>query len=237
MWFERVRTALSDASSRLASLLAASRAESSRLPPRSTPYALGSAVPVNLSLLFMFECPLLPSLQFGLTFREAAVLESSCHLLSEALSHAMWLLSGLLGFVRLQDFPPADAALFNTLVTSLSKCLAHQASLSASQTAFIGLKRSQFYLSHLPAYFSDVNKRAMLTSLVCADTLFAEADVACLLADTQTSSSLHSQQALVDVASQGSGVRRCHFSPGRSPSRSSPSRHCHRESGSPNRQS
>ena len=150
----------------------------------------------------------------------------------------MWLLSGLLGFVRLQGFAPYDAALFNTLVTSLSKCLAHQASLAASQTAFVGLKRRQFYLSLLPAYFLEVNKCAMLTSpLVCADTLFAESDIARLLSDTQTSSSLRSQQALVDVASRGSGACRRRFSLVRSPSRSSPSRRGCRESGSPNRQS
>ena len=146
-------------------------------------------------------------------------------------------MSGLLGFVRLQGFAPADAALFNTLVTSLSKCLAHQASLSASQTAFFGLKRRQFYLSHLPAYSSDINKRAMLASaLVCSDLLFAEADVAWLLADTQTSSSLKSQQALVDLASRSDGGHRRRFSPARSPSCSSPSRHHRRDSGSPSRQ-
>ena len=80
------------------------------------------------------------------------------------------------------------------MVTSLSKCLAHQASLTASQTAFLGLKRRQFYFALLPAYFSDANKRAMLAaSVVCVDTLFAEADIARLLADTKTSSSLRSQ--------------------------------------------
>ena len=158
--------------------------------------------------------------------------------LSEALSHAMWLLSEMLGFVRFQGLARADAALFNTLITSLSKCLAHQASLSASQTAFVGLKRRQFYLSHLPAYFSDVNKGAMFTSpLVCSDMLFAEANVAWLPADMQTSSSLRSQQALVDVASRGPGAWRRHFSPNRSPSRSSPSRCRRRDSGSPGRQS
>ena len=84
---------------------------------------------------------------------------------------------------------------------------------------FVGLKRRQFYLSHPPAYFSELNKRAMLASpLVCADTLFAESDIARLLSDTQTSPSLRSQQALVDVASRGSGARRRRFSPVRSPS-------------------
>ena len=150
----------------------------------------------------------------------------------------MWLLSGLLGFVRLRGFAPSDAALFNTLVTSLSKCLAHQASLAASHTAFVGVKRRQLYLSHLPVYFSEVNKRTMVASpLVCADTLFADSDIARLLSDTQMSSSFCSQQALVDVASRGSGARRHRFSPVRSPSCSSPSRRRRRDFGSPNRQS
>ena len=94
------------------------------------------------------------------------------------------------------NFAPEDSALFNTLVTSLPKSLAHQASLSASHTAFIALKRQQFYLSHLPAYFSDINKRAVLSSpAVCAEYLFNESDVSWLLSDTQDSSSLWSQQA------------------------------------------
>ena len=117
----------------------------------------------------------------------------------------MWLLSALLAFVRLQGFSSADTSLFNTLVTSLSKCLAHQASISASFTAFLGLKRSNFYLSLLPAYFSEANECAMLAApVVGATSLFAESDVARLLADTQTSSLLRSQQTMVDVASWGS---------------------------------
>ena len=139
----------------------------------------------------------------------------------------------LLAFVRLQSFSPADASLFNTLVTSLSKCLAHQASIYAPFTAFLGLKRRHFYLSHLPAYLSEANKRAMLAApVVCASSLFAESDVARLLADTQTSSSLRSQQALVDVASRGSGVRWRRSSPSRSPARTSPARRRCRSSGS-----
>ena len=135
----------------------------------------------------------------------------------------------LVSFVRLQGFQPADSALFNTFVTSLSKSLVHQASVSASHIAFVGLKRRQFYLSHLPAYFSEVIKRAMLSSpLVCSDFLFAEPDIARMVADTQASASLRFQQALVDVASRGSGARCRHFSP---------SRRRRWESGSPSRQS
>ena len=123
---------------------------------------------------------------------------------------------------------------FFTLVTSLSKSLAHQANLTVTHTAFLGLKRRQFFLLHLLSYFSKVSKRAMLSSpVVLASSLFAEEDVARLLAETQTSSSLRSQQALVDVVSRGSGARFRRSSPGRSPSRASPSRRRRRDSGSP----
>ena len=185
-------------------------------------FVQGRAVPLNPLLLSLFERPLKPSLLLGISIREAAMLEASLRAQSEALSHSMWVLSGLLAFVRLQNFAPDDSALFNPLVTSLSKGLA------ASHMALMTLKRHQFYLSHLPAYFSDVNKLAMLSSpAVCADLLFNESDVTHLLADTQASSSLRSQQAIVEVA-RGSGSRSW-----RSPSR--PSRRRCRESGSPAR--
>ena len=196
-------------------------------------FASGQAAPV--SLLLLFEKQLKPSYHVGLTVRETAALEASLRSQSETVSLSMSVLSGLLGFVRLQNFAPADSSLFNTLVTSLSKNLAHQASLCASHTAFLVLKRRQFYLSYLPAYFSDVNKCSMLAALaVCTDFLFAEADVSRLLSDTQTSSSLRSQQALVDVASRLTGARPRRSSPRRSPARPSLSRR-RRESGSPAR--
>ena len=69
---------------------------------------------------------------------------------------------------------------------------------------------------------------------VCADFLFAEADVSRVLADTQTASSLKSQQALVDVASRSAGSRSRRMSPRRSPGRQSPGRR-RRDSGSPAR--
>ena len=145
----------------------------------------------------------------------------------------MWVLSGLLGFVRLQSFTPADHALFNQLVTALYKSLAHQAQVSASHT-FICHKRREFYL----AYFSDVSKRSMLSSpAVFADSLFREEDIARPLDATRSSSSLKSQQAMVDVASRrlstpASCQRR--YSPGRSQHRS-PTRRRRQSSGSPSR--
>ena len=233
-WFERIRSALADADSRLACFVASVRGDYLFLPSRSSTYAVhgdfafSGASPANPSLLSLFERRLKPTHHVGLTIREAAVLEASLRSQSEDLSHSMWLLSALLGFVQLQNFAPEDSSLFNTLVTSFSKGLAHQASLTATHTAFVGLKRREFYLSHLPAYFSAVNKRAMLSS-----SRFSYSDVQRWLEDTQTSSSLRSQQALVEVASRGAGARSRRSSPFRSPSRSSSARRKRRESGSP----
>ena len=66
-WLERVRSTHSEADARIVSLLASGRPEASLLPPRQTQYSvssgssLGSAAPVNPSLLAMFERPLRPS--------------------------------------------------------------------------------------------------------------------------------------------------------------------------------
>ena len=152
---------------------------------------------------------------------------------SEALSYSMWVLSRLLGFLRLHGFTSADPSLFNQLVTALSKSLAHQTSVTAAHTAYICHWRQEFYLSHLLAYFSDVNKRSILESpAVFADSLFREVDVAHFL------DAMRSQQALVDVAFWGPSsfaLRPDRYSLHRSPSRSSPARRDRRESGSPSR--
>ena len=191
---------------------------------------------MNPSLLSLLDRRLKPLHRLDLSIREAAAFEGSLRSQLEALSHSMWVLSVLLVFVRLQHFAPEDVALFNNLVTSLSKSLAHQANLTATHMTFLRLKRQQFFLSHLLSYFSEVGKRAMLSSpIVLASTLFAEEDVTRLLAETQTSSSLRSQQALVEVVSRGYGVRLRHSSPARSPSRPSPPSRRRRESGSPSR--
>ena len=70
-WFARVRTSLSEADARLASLLASSRPDSSLLPQRMSQYAVhgdfaSSAVPVNPSLLSMLSIPFV--LLFSLVF-------------------------------------------------------------------------------------------------------------------------------------------------------------------------
>ena len=96
------------------------------------------------------------------------------------------------------------------------------------------------FTSHLPVYFNDVTKRCMLSSLaVYADSLFREEDVSHLLEATRSSSSLKSQQVMVDVASRrppSSSIRQRRSSPARSPCRS-PAQRLRQSSGSPLRNS
>ena len=82
----------------------------------------------------------------GVTVCDPMELEASFWSQSEALSYSMWVLSGLLGFVHLQDFFPADPVLFNQLFTALSKSLAHQAQVTATHTAFFCHRCRKFYL-------------------------------------------------------------------------------------------
>ena len=174
----------------------------------------------------------------GLTVRDLMAFKASFRAQFDCLSYAMWVLSGLFGFVHIQGFTPSDPALFNQLVTALSKSLAHQAHVSASDTAYACHKRREFYLSHLPAYFGDTTKRSMLSApSVFANTLFRENDIAQLLDSTCSSSSLRSQQAMVDMVSRCSSAfsARCRCaSPGRSSPRS-PSRRRRQSLGSPSR--
>ena len=224
-WFGRVRTALQDTDARLASVFANNRSLLSLLPHRSSTYAVHGdfagvgALPPNPQLSAMFDRPIKPQLQLGISVRDSVAMGGSLRSAVETMSHSMWVLSGLIAYIRQHGFVPPDPSLFNTMVTALSRGLANQASSLGSLTSFLEVRRREFYLSHLPAYFLESNKRSMLAAPVWqASQLFPESDVQSLLSLTQTSSQLRSQQALVDVASRGSGFR------SRRPARSSPAR-------------
>ena len=82
-WFKRIRSALSEADSRLASFVASGRCDFLLLPSRSPFYAvhgdfaLGGAGPVNPSLLSLLDRKLKPSHHLVLSIHEAASFEGS----------------------------------------------------------------------------------------------------------------------------------------------------------------
>ena len=88
-------------------------------------------------------------------------------------------------------FLPLPFLFFTPLPPSVSFSLPSLASASSGVStsaplvsSFSSASSTSSFLD-LPAYFLEVNKRAMLASpLVCADALFAESDIARLLSDT-----------------------------------------------------
>ena len=179
----------------------------------SDDHVLLSFSPVNESVLFHLDhTPGLNRLVI-VNLSEAQLLEVSFRLQSESLSHTMWVLSALLGYIKLQGFVPFDSSLFNQLVTSVSKGLAHQSSLAAQFTSYIAHKRWEYYLSLLPAYFPEQHKRSLLLApAVFRGSLFCEDDVSKLLEVTRSCFNFRSQRALVDGASQGSCSHGSHSS-------------------------
>ena len=142
-WFERVWSALSEADTRLVNFVTSGHGDflllSSRSPFDAFHWTLLWRVQLWLTLrLFLLSGALNPRIMW--------VFLSTRLRRSRLLCAPSLRLSALLGFVRLQNFTSEDSALFNTIVTSLSKSLAHQANMTATHTAFLGLKSRQFYL-------------------------------------------------------------------------------------------
>ena len=98
----------------------------------------------------------------GVTLADISALESSFKAQTEALSHSMWVLAGLLGMLRNDGYSPRDLPLFNQFVASLSMGMAFQANATCNGTAFSVLKRREYYNSHLPSYISEQQKAHLL---------------------------------------------------------------------------
>ena len=143
----------------MASSLSSGLPERVVLPQRLASYAvksdcaLGRAVPLNESLLSHFERPLCTNLHLGITVRVAMALEVSGRAQSEGLSYAMWVLSGFLAFVRLQDFTPADLIFSTTCDGSFHVPCPSGAGVRLPYCLPCH-PRCEFYLSHLPAYLA-----------------------------------------------------------------------------------
>lgn len=154
--FGRVDQALREADAQLALTVAEGRQDSTLLPKRKPLYGIagnpvaGSRVLLNESVEALLSRVPAATRQVSISLRESAILEDAFRGQSEALSHSMWMFSGLVGFLKRDGYVPSDPALFDNLITSVSMGLAHQANIAAGCTTFVGRKRRDLYLSHLP---------------------------------------------------------------------------------------
>ena len=220
--FERVDQACKDAEARLVKHIDSSKWDRSLLPKRKSIYCASNFSEESPFLVrnSTLEDHLTKKVNLGrsvsLSLGDCQALEATFRGQVETLSHSMWVLSGLLALIRKEGFLPNDQALFQTLISSLSMGLAHQANMASSGITFATLKRRQLYTSHMPEHYSKSLRKELLKAPSCTGiSLFRPEDLVRLAASNQESSSLRHQNALVRIVSS--------FVRSRSP-RSSPSR-------------
>ena len=223
--YGRVQLALSDADNRLAKSVDQGRAAKFLLPRRKAIYAVSDlpsgGVPLqpNQSLDPQLLKTLNAFRSVGLTLGECMSLEGAFRSQTEALSHSMWLLTGLLALIRDEGYVPQDENMFHQFVSSLSIGLSHQANIAAAGTSFTCLKRRELYVSHLPPIYSESMKKSLLSSPASlGSSLFKEEDVTRLSELADRGSNIKASQAVMEYMTAGHSRSR---SPRRSPPRPS----------------
>ena len=236
--FDRVNLALQQADDKLARHVQSKMFDFNVVPFRKDFYSVkdlpsgGKELPINSSLEpYLSKYPSAYR-QVGINWRDTCRLESALRGQAEAISHTMWMLSGLLGFIQRDGYVPSDKALFQQLTSSISIGLSDQVFSSACCANFMTLKRRQFVLANLPPSFPEPLKKAMLGApSALGSTMFDESQVQNLVDVAKACSQMKSQQAMVDATyrsnrrsprrspSRGFDKRRTSQSPPRSPKR------------------
>ena len=206
--FKRVGQALQEADDRLKRHAAGYRRDKYLLPRRKPFYGVsgnpssGMAVPPNNSLESHVTKHLPTFRSVSLTVEECTSLETTFRAQAEALSHSLWVLTGLLSLIKNEGFVPKDQALFRQFISSLSMGLAHQANMSAAGISFTTLKRRALYSSHfLPSYPEALKKSALGAPACFSSSLFLEEDLSKLAAISNESSSIRTNQAFLEYVS------------------------------------
>ena len=109
----------------------------------------GKALPVNPSFEALLLKPRPCSRDVSISLSECSSLEALFRGQVAGLSHAMWVLTGLLGLIRQEGFVPKDQQLFNQFVSSLSMSLAQQSNVAAADANFTCLKHRRLLFRHL----------------------------------------------------------------------------------------
>ena len=232
VWFERLQSLIRESDNRLVAHVLSGKFDFHLIPGRKDIYSvhknpsLGRGVPLNKSIELHLDRPPAPTCLLNVNLKEGFRMETALRSQTEALSHTMWVLSGLIGFLKRDGYSPSDQSLFDSMIYSLSAGLLDIGSSSLALTNFVGLKRRQYITSHLPPYFPDTLRRPLLAApFSSAESLFREEDIENLLASAQARQTLKTQQAMIEASlksAKTSPDRRSSFKrkQGRSPQRS-----------------
>ena len=79
-------------------------------------------------------------------------------------SQCFWLLSSLLAQLRDEGYKPADPALFDNNISTLSAVLASQTTMTAGISDFITSKRRESYLAHASCPIAELVRRDLLVA-------------------------------------------------------------------------
>ena len=116
--FKRVGQALQEADDRLKRHVTSYRRDKYLLPRRNPFYGVsenpssGMAVPPNTTLEYHLTKYLPTFRSVSLTVEECTALETTFRCQSEALSHSLWVLTGMLSLIKNEGFVPKDQGLF-----------------------------------------------------------------------------------------------------------------------------
>ena len=124
-------------------------------------------------------------------------------------SQSFWLLSSLLAQLRDEGYKPADPALFDKNISTLSAALASQTTMTAGISDFITSKRRESYLAHTSCPIAESVKRDVLVGPGSDSFLFNEPlleKVVTTVMEDSIISSTASLASLSRAASRGRSV-------------------------------
>ena len=107
---------------------------------------------------------ILKSLSSSVSLSDLERLDRASRTILAGKSQSFWLLSSLLAQLRDEGYKPADPALFDKNISTLSAALASQTTLSAGLSDFITSKRRESYLAHTSCPIAESVKLDLLVA-------------------------------------------------------------------------
>lgn len=132
-------------------------------------------------------------------------LENTTHALQDTQSFSMWLLAGLLQYIKSAGFQPPDLPMFERLCSSITGAqVKNNACLNRIQ-AYCVLNRRRLYLSHAPPSLSEEQKLKLMNSPIFGKELFDGPTLDSIISEHQGDVSTKANQHLVTAISSWVG--------------------------------